>query len=115
MLEQLETGTSRTDWASKVDPRLVVPARSLETTSGATSPASGRVATLADIIDSAVAGRVTPLLSGGCTPLGAGVYGKVETYLYHGAPVAVKELKAGADEDSIGNTFAAAADACPNV
>ena len=34
--------------------------------------------------------------------LGSGAFGKVGTYRYHGAAVAVKELKPGADEDSIG-------------
>ena len=34
--------------------------------------------------------------------LGSGAFGKVGTYRYHGATVAVKELKAGADEESIG-------------
>ena len=36
------------------------------------------------------------------TPLGSGAFGKVDTYRYHGAALAVKELKAGADEESIG-------------
>ena len=39
--------------------------------------------------------------------LGSGAFGKVATYCYHGAAVAVKELKAGADEGTIG--------ACPLV
>ena len=33
---------------------------------------------------------------------GSGAFGKVGTYRYHGATVAVKELKARADEESIG-------------
>ena len=40
--------------------------------------------------------------SGGGSSLGSGAFGKVGTYRYHGASVAVKELKAGADEESIG-------------
>ena len=40
--------------------------------------------------------------SGGGAALGSGVFGKVGTYRYNGAAVAVKELKAGADEESIG-------------
>ena len=39
---------------------------------------------------------------GGGATLGAGAFGKVGTYKYHGATVAVKELKAGANEESIG-------------
>ena len=39
------------------------------------------------------------------TALGSGVFGKVCAYHYHGAGVAVKELKAGADEKSIGACF----------
>ena len=41
---------------------------------------------------------------GSCSPstLGSGAFGKVETYRYHGAAVAVKELKPGADEETIG-------------
>ena len=39
---------------------------------------------------------------GGGAGIGSGVFGKVGTYRYHGAVVAVKELKAGADEESIG-------------
>ena len=38
----------------------------------------------------------------GGAALGSGAFGKVGTYRYHGATVAVKELKAGADEESIG-------------
>ena len=34
--------------------------------------------------------------------LGSGAFGKVGTYRYHGAAVAVKELKTGADKASIG-------------
>ena len=34
--------------------------------------------------------------------LGSGAFGKVDTYNYHGAVVAVKELKAGSEEESIG-------------
>ena len=39
---------------------------------------------------------------GGDVALGSGAFGKVGTYRYHGATVAVKELKAGADAESIG-------------
>ena len=38
----------------------------------------------------------------GGTTLGSGAFGQVGTYRYHGATVAVKELKAGADVESIG-------------
>ena len=34
--------------------------------------------------------------------LGSGAFGKVGIYRYHGAAVAVKELRASADEESIG-------------
>ena len=40
--------------------------------------------------------------SGGGAALGSGAFGKVGTYCYHGALAAVKELKAGADEETIG-------------
>ena len=37
--------------------------------------------------------------------LGSGAFATITAYRYHGAPVAVKELKAGADEESIGALF----------
>ena len=40
--------------------------------------------------------------SSGSAALGSGAFGKVGTYRYHGSAVAVKELKAGAKEESIG-------------
>ena len=43
---------------------------------------------------------------GGGATLGAGAFGKVGTYSRYGATVAVKELKAGADNDSIGASAA---------
>ena len=66
----------------------VIFARSLHSNDG-----SGR--TLMDVVGSGSA-------SGAGAALGSGAFGKVGTYRYHGAVVAVKELKAGADEDSIG-------------
>ena len=42
---------------------------------------------------------------GGDAALGSGAFGKVGTYRFYGATVAVKELKAGADEESIGAFF----------
>ena len=81
------------DWASRVDPRSAVAATSLEATDG-----SAR--TLADVV---VFSGVNSGSGGGCgTPLGSGTFGKVGTYRYHGATVAVKELKTGADKESIG-------------
>ena len=40
--------------------------------------------------------------NGGDAALGSGAFGKVGMYRYHGAAVAVKQLKAGADSESIG-------------
>ena len=37
--------------------------------------------------------------------LGSGAFGKVGTYRYHGAAVAVKELKTGVDSENIGTVF----------
>ena len=88
------TGSGR-DWASKVDPRFVIAARSLEVD----GPGSKR--TLADVASVDAAGGGLP---SGAT-LGSGAFGKVGTYLYNGAAVAVKELKVGVDEDSIGTGF----------
>ena len=73
----------------RVDPKSVIAAASLDTVDG-----SGR--TLAAEASSGGGGGA------GDTALGSGAFGKVGTYRYHGATVAVKELKAGADEDSIG-------------
>ena len=71
----------------RVDPKSVIAAVSLDTVDG-----TGR--TLAAEVSSGGAGVGVAL--------GSGVFGKVGTYRYHGAAVAVKELKAGADEESIG-------------
>ena len=49
----------------------------------------GKVHTLADGVSDSVA-------------IGSGHFGNVGTYRYHGAAVAVKVLKAGADAESIG-------------
>ena len=85
-------------WVHKVDPRFVIAASALETVD-----AFGRAVTLADGVGVAAA-------AGSDAALGSGNFGKVRTYEYHGALVAVKELKAGADEESMGaypvSTFA---------
>ena len=73
----------------RVDPKSVIAAVSLDTVDG-----TGR--TLAAEVSSGGGG------GGVGVALGSGVFGKVGTYRYHGAAVAVKELKAGADEESIG-------------
>ena len=52
--------------------------------------------TLADVVGGAGAGTSSP------APLGRGAFGNVGAFRYHGASVAVKELQAGADEESIG-------------
>ena len=71
-----------------MDPKSIIAAASLDTVDG-----TGR--TLAVEASSSGAG-------GGDVALGSGAFGKVGTYRYHGATVAVKELKAGADAESIG-------------
>ena len=83
------------DWASRVERRFVVPATGLEAVDG-----SGR--SLADVVRSGTAGAAG---AGAGTALGIGAFGKVVAYRYHGAAVAVKELQAGADEESIGMLF----------
>ena len=72
-------------WASKVPADRVITAASLDAVDGGG-------ATLADEVGSSGDGA-----------LGSGAFGKVGTYRYHGAVVAVKQLKAGADEESIGS------------
>ena len=72
------------EWATRVDPKCVIAARSLEVAGEA-----GR--SLADVVG-----------AGAGAALGSGAFGKVGAYRYHGAAVAVKELKTGADEESIG-------------
>ena len=84
----------RKDWASKVDPKHVITARRLEVGDG-----SGWT-----LVDVATAGQASP---GGAAAsddaaLGSGYFGKVDKYQYFGASVAVKEVKAGVDDESIG-------------
>ena len=81
---------SSTDWASRVDAKSVI-AASLDCTDGSRG-------TLAS--EGAIGGG-GGRTSGGVA-LGSGAFCKVGTYRYHGAAVSVKELKAGADEESIG-------------
>ena len=80
----------------KLDAKRIIAAVSLDTVDG-----SGRtLATVATEAGSRAFGRSS---HGVAQPtLGSGQFGKVGTYLYHGATVAVKELKEGADGESIG-------------
>ena len=72
------------DWASRVGPERTIQAQSLTAVDG-----SGR--SLADAVGTAA----------GAT-LGSGSFGHLFVYRHHGAEVAVKELRVGADESSIG-------------
>ena len=74
-----------------MDPKCIIAAVSLDTVDG-----TGR--TLATEASAGGSG-------GGGAALGSGAFGKVGTYRYHGATVAVKELKAGVDAESIGALF----------
>ena len=81
-------------WADRVDPKSIIAAASLDF-----GPGGGRSGlTLASEASSGISG------GGGDrgTALGSGAFGKVGTYRYHGAVVAVKELRAGVDEETIG-------------
>ena len=80
----------RKDWASTVGLKAIK-ASELKTTEGADC-------TLADV----ARGTFSGMGAGSSTALGSGVFGNVSTYHYHGAAVAVKQLKAGVDEESIG-------------
>ena len=82
--------TGGTDWVARIDPRFVVSAAALET------HVDGVGTTLAAVLSGGAA------RAGSGTALGSGAFGNVATYHYHGAAVAVKELKAGADRASIG-------------
>ena len=79
------------DWVARVDPEHAIPADALKIGPHAAS------VSLADVSEDG-AGP-----DSGAT-LGDGVFGDVATYYYHGAAVAVKKVKAGADEESIGNS-----------
>ena len=70
----------------------VIAATSLLTVSG-----GGAARTLAAAVSNDSGGG-----GGGDAALGSGAFGEVGAFRYHGAAVAVKELKAGADEVSIG-------------
>ena len=73
-----------------MDPKSIIASASLDTVDG-----SGRTLAVGASSSGGGAGAA----------LGSGAFGKVGTYSYHGATVAVKELKAGADEDTIGARF----------
>ena len=77
-----------------MDPKSIIAAGSLGTVDG-----SGQ--TLATLLATEATSSGGAGSSSGAA-LGSGAFGKVGTYRYHGATVAVKELKAGADEESIG-------------
>ena len=81
--------TGRKDWAAKVPRDRVMTARQLYSKDGRT---------LVDVVGADEDGGTADATAA----LGSGAFGKVDSYRFHGALVAVKELKAGANEDSIG-------------
>ena len=83
----------------KVDPKSIIAAGSLGTVDGSESGQTLATLLATEATSSGGAG------SSSGAALGSGAFGKVGTYRYHGATVAVKELKAGADEESIGAFF----------
>ena len=82
-------------WTAKLDPKYVVSADSLHACDG-----SGR--SLSDLSRGDGRGAGSATAPRGGASLGNGNFGMVESYLYHGGPVAVKELKAGVGVESIG-------------
>ena len=85
----VDVPTGGKDWASRVPHDRVISSHSLEM--------EGVERSLVSVVPSGSGSSA----SGGAA-LGSGTFGNVGTYRYHGALVAVKEVKAGADEDSIG-------------
>ena len=84
---KLVTGAGKAvgnDWAGRMGADRIIPAASLDTVDG-----SGTLASQTGAVDRRAS-------------IGCGAFGSVVTYRYHGAAVAVKELKAGADGASIG-------------
>ena len=92
-------------WADKVAANQLIAAACLGTVEGsATATASGTGSRVGGTGRTLAAEAGSGGAGGSGAALGSGAFGKVGTYRYNGATVAVKELKAGADEESIGTS-----------